>query len=54
MIGGICLQTVILIVVTALTNWKKEVSSAQLLSTLAENCTKFMKIFKKWHLIILQ
>jgi len=35
MIGGICLQTLILIIVTALTNWKKEVSSAQFLEALA-------------------
>lgn len=29
MIGGICLQTIILIIVTALTNWKKEADEAE-------------------------
>ncbi|XP_010684414.2 protein DETOXIFICATION 33 [Beta vulgaris subsp. vulgaris] len=29
MIGGICLQTIILIVITAFTNWKKEVDEAE-------------------------
>lgn len=34
MIGGICLQTLILIVVTSLTNWRKEVSIFTLLHSL--------------------
>lgn len=28
MIGGICLQTLILIIVTSITNWKREVSTS--------------------------
>ena len=43
MIGGIVLQTIILIIVTSITNWKKEVSTEFLLLIITLNRANLLK-----------